>query len=153
MFRPRIDPCILLLLTTVAVASLLPARGIVAVECAHATTLAIGLLFFLSGARLSTRAAIAGLRHWRLHGLVLAFTFLVFPVLGLHLSAAGSRMDRDFYRGASRRRGTDHEARRAFSTLQRALERAARTSNGRMIRVNGDEPPDTVCTRILNAIT
>jgi len=50
MFRPRIDPCILLLLTTVAVASLLPARGIVAVECAHATTLAIGLLFFLSGA-------------------------------------------------------------------------------------------------------
>ena len=62
------NACILLLLTTVAVASLLPARGIVAVECAHATTLAIGLLFFLSGARLSTRAAIAGLRHWRLHG-------------------------------------------------------------------------------------
>jgi solute carrier family 10 (sodium/bile acid cotransporter), member 7 len=83
MFRPRLDPYILLLLTTVAVASLLPARGIVAAECRHATTLAIGLLFFLYGARLSTRAALAGLRHWRLHGLVLAFTFLVFPVLGL----------------------------------------------------------------------
>src|ERR1700704_1265144 len=83
MFRPRLDPYILLLLTTVAVASLLPARGIVAVECTHATTIAIGLLFFLYGARLSTRAALAGLRHWRLHGVVLAFTFVAFPVLGL----------------------------------------------------------------------
>ena len=83
MFRLWLDPYILLLLTTVAVASLLPARGIVAVEYTHATILAIGLLFFLYGARLSTRAAVAGLRHWRLHGLVLAFTFLVFPVLGL----------------------------------------------------------------------
>lgn len=83
MSRPRLDPYILLLLTTVGVASVLPARGIVAGDCTHATTLAIGLLFFLHGARLSTRAALAGLRHWRLHGLVLAFTFLVFPVLGL----------------------------------------------------------------------
>jgi sodium/bile acid cotransporter 7 len=83
MFRPRIDPYILLLLTTVGVASVLPARGIVADDCKLATTLAIGLLFFLYGARLSTRAALAGLRHWRLHGLVLAFTFLVFPALGL----------------------------------------------------------------------
>jgi sodium/bile acid cotransporter 7 len=83
MSRPRIDPYILLLLTTVGVATVLPARGIVAGDCKLATTLAIGLLFFLYGARLSTRAALAGLRHWRLHGLVLAFTFLVFPVLGL----------------------------------------------------------------------
>ncbi|MDT7792291.1 MAG: solute carrier family 10 (sodium/bile acid cotransporter), er 7 [Mycobacterium sp.] len=83
MFRPRIDPYILLLLTTVGVASVLPARGIVADDCKLATTLAIGLLFFLYGARLSTRAALSGLWHWRLHGLVLAFTFLVFPALGL----------------------------------------------------------------------
>jgi solute carrier family 10 (sodium/bile acid cotransporter), member 7 len=83
MFRLRFDPYILLLLTTVGVAALLPARGIVAVECRHATTIAIGLLFFLYGARLSTRAAVAGLRHWRLHVLVLTFTFLVFPLLGL----------------------------------------------------------------------
>jgi hypothetical protein len=34
-----------------------------------------------------------------------------------------------------------------------ALERAARTSNGRMIRVNGNSPPDTMCTRVFNAIT
>jgi sodium/bile acid cotransporter 7 len=83
MSRLRVDPYILLLLTTVGVASVLPARGIAAVECKYATTIAIGLLFFLYGARLSTRAALAGLRHWRLHGLVLAFTFLLFPLLGL----------------------------------------------------------------------
>ena len=81
MFRLRLDPYILLL-TTVAVASVLPARGIVAGDCKLATTLAIGLLFFLYGARLSTRAALAGLRHWRLHGLVLTFTFLVFRCWG-----------------------------------------------------------------------
>src|SRR6478735_10706343 len=83
MSRLRVDPYILLLLVTVGVASLLPARGIIALGVAHATTIAIGLLFFLYGARLSTRAALAGARHWRLHGLVLAFTFLVFPLLGL----------------------------------------------------------------------
>ena len=151
MFRPRIDPCILLLLTTVAVASLLPARGIVAVECAHATTLDIGLLFFLSGARLSTRAAIAGLRHWRLHGLVLAFTFLVFPVLGL-ICRRRVRMDRDFYRGASDEALITKFVERS-APYDAALEHAARTSNARMIRINGDEPPDTVCTPVLNAIT
>jgi sodium/bile acid cotransporter 7 len=83
MARLRLDPYILLLLVTVGIASLLPARGIVAVEFRHATTIAIGLLFFLYGARLSTRDALAGLRHWRLHGVILAFTFLVFPLLGL----------------------------------------------------------------------
>jgi sodium/bile acid cotransporter 7 len=83
MSRLRLDPYILLLLVTVGIASLLPARGIVAVECTHATAIAIGLLFFLYGARLSIHDALAGLRHWRLHGVILAFTFLVFPLLGL----------------------------------------------------------------------
>jgi sodium/bile acid cotransporter 7 len=83
MSRLRLDPYILLLLVTVGIASLLPARGIVAVDVTHATTIAIGLLFFLYGARLSTRAALAGARHWRLHGVILAFTFVFFPLLGL----------------------------------------------------------------------
>jgi solute carrier family 10 (sodium/bile acid cotransporter), member 7 len=83
MSRLRVDPYILLLLATVGVASLLPARGLVALGVTHATTIAIGLLFFLYGARLSTRAALAGARHWRLHGVILAFTFVFFPLLGL----------------------------------------------------------------------
>jgi sodium/bile acid cotransporter 7 len=83
MSRLRIDPYILALLVTVGVASLLPARGIWAVGFGHLTTVAIGFLFFLYGARLSTREALDGLRHWRLHGLVLACTYVLFPLLGL----------------------------------------------------------------------
>ncbi|AHI00738.1 bile acid:sodium symporter [Kutzneria viridogrisea] len=79
----RIDPYILALLATVGIASLLPARGVVATGFDYATTFAIGLLFFLYGARLSTREAIDGLKHWRLHGVVFASTFVLFPVLGL----------------------------------------------------------------------
>jgi solute carrier family 10 (sodium/bile acid cotransporter), member 7 len=83
MSRLRVDPYIVALLLTVAVASLLPASGAVATGLGQATTIAIGLLFFLYGARLSTREALDGLRHWRLHGLVFLATFVLFPVLGL----------------------------------------------------------------------
>jgi hypothetical protein len=50
---------------------------------ADATTIAIGLLFFRYGARLSTAEAIEGLRQWRLHSVVLASTYVLFPILGL----------------------------------------------------------------------
>ena len=83
MSRLRVDPYIVALLLTVAVASLLPASGAVATGFGLATTIAIGLLFFLYGARLSTREAIEGLKHWRLHGLVFLATFALFPLLGL----------------------------------------------------------------------
>ncbi|WAU84024.1 bile acid:sodium symporter [Streptomyces sp. Qhu-G9] len=78
-----IDPYILLLLGTVGLAALLPARGTGADVASGASTAAIAFLFFLYGARLSTREAMDGVRHWRLHVTVLACTFLVFPLLGL----------------------------------------------------------------------
>ncbi|MGV9453480.1 bile acid:sodium symporter family protein [Streptomyces sp. NPDC003635] len=78
-----IDPYLLLLLGTVGLAALVPARGTGADVASGASTAAIALLFFLYGARLSTREALDGLRHWRLHITVLACTFLVFPLLGL----------------------------------------------------------------------
>ncbi|MFD8805088.1 bile acid:sodium symporter family protein [Streptomyces sp. NPDC059597] len=81
--RLPVDPYILLLLATVGVAALLPARGTGAAVASGASTAAIAFLFFLYGARLSTREALDGLRHWRLHLTVLACTFLVFPLLGL----------------------------------------------------------------------
>ncbi|MET9775905.1 bile acid:sodium symporter family protein [Streptomyces sp. NPDC006367] len=81
--RIPIDPYILLLLGTVGLAALLPARGTGADVASGASTLAIAFLFFLYGARLSTREALDGLRHWRLHVTVLACTFVVFPLLGL----------------------------------------------------------------------
>ncbi|MFE6622511.1 bile acid:sodium symporter family protein [Streptomyces sp. NPDC057740] len=78
-----IDPYILLLLGTVGLAALLPARGTASDVASGASTAAIAFLFFLYGARLSTREAMDGLKHWRLHVTVLACTFVVFPLLGL----------------------------------------------------------------------
>jgi len=85
MVRPRFlpDNFTLLLVTTVLVASLLPARGQVAVSFNLITTLAIGLLFFLHGAKLSREAVVQGALHWRLHLTVLLATFVLFPLLGL----------------------------------------------------------------------
>ncbi|MFE9257026.1 bile acid:sodium symporter family protein [Streptomyces sp. NPDC006879] len=98
--RLPVDPYLLALLGTVALAALLPARGGAAVAADAATTGAVALLFFLYGARLSSREALDGLRHWRLHLTVLAATFLVFPLLGL---AAGALVPQlltpDLYRG------------------------------------------------------
>lgn len=81
--RLPIDPYVLLLLATVGFAALLPARGTAAEVASGASTVAIAFLFFLYGARLSTREAVDGLKHWRLHITVLACTFVVFPLLGL----------------------------------------------------------------------
>ncbi|MFE9772109.1 bile acid:sodium symporter family protein [Streptomyces sp. NPDC005931] len=81
--RIPVDPYLLLLLGTVGLATLFPARGTGADVASGASTAAIALLFFLYGARLSTREALDGLRHWRLHLTVLACTFVLFPLLGL----------------------------------------------------------------------
>ncbi|UGQ15265.1 bile acid:sodium symporter [Yinghuangia sp. ASG 101] len=83
MRRLPIDPYIAALLGTVALAAALPARDTAATALDGAADAAIGLLFFLYGARLSTHEAVAGLRHWRLHLTVLTCTFVVFPALGL----------------------------------------------------------------------
>ncbi|MFG2638686.1 bile acid:sodium symporter family protein [Streptomyces sp. NPDC048362] len=80
-----IDPYIVLLLGTVGLAALLPARGAAADVASGASTAAIAFLFFLYGARLSTREALDGLKHWRLHLTVLICTFVLFPVFGLAL--------------------------------------------------------------------
>ncbi|WP_225826056.1 bile acid:sodium symporter family protein [Streptomyces naphthomycinicus] len=81
--RMPIDPYIVLLLGTVGLAALLPARGTAADVTSGASTAAIAFLFFLYGARLSTREALDGLKHWRLHLTVLICTFVVFPLFGL----------------------------------------------------------------------
>jgi sodium/bile acid cotransporter 7 len=81
------DRFILSLLATVALASFLPATGVMAPIVGWASDIAIGLLFFLHGARLSREAVVGGLTQPKLHGAVLASTFLVFPLLGLALQA------------------------------------------------------------------
>ncbi|MGX1880745.1 bile acid:sodium symporter family protein [Streptomyces sp. NPDC055287] len=78
-----VDPYILLLIGTVVLATVLPASGAAADAVGGASAGAVALLFFLYGARLSTREALDGLRHWRLHLTVLLCTFALFPLLGL----------------------------------------------------------------------
>jgi solute carrier family 10 (sodium/bile acid cotransporter), member 7 len=86
--RLSIDPYIAAIVGTVAVASVLPAHGVGAPIAAGATNVAIALLFFLYGARLSPQAALAGAKHWRLHLVIFLSTFVLFPALGLALRAA-----------------------------------------------------------------
>lgn len=87
MTRPRFlpDNFTLTLIGVVVLASLLPASGQVAVGFGWLTNLAIALLFFLHGAKLSRESIIAGAGHWRLHLLVFSLTFILFPLIGLAL--------------------------------------------------------------------
>jgi sodium/bile acid cotransporter 7 len=86
-FRLPVDGYTLALVGMVALAALVPARGVGAVVTGYATYLAVALLFFLYGARLSPQAVLAGVMHWRLQGLVFLSTYLMFPLLGLALTA------------------------------------------------------------------
>ncbi|MES2759350.1 MAG: bile acid:sodium symporter family protein [Pseudomonadota bacterium] len=73
------------LLLAMVAATFWPASGAGARVLGDVTTGAIGALFFLHGAKLSGAAVRAGFGHWRLHLLVLACTFVMFPLLGLLL--------------------------------------------------------------------
>jgi sodium/bile acid cotransporter 7 len=81
--RLALDAYTVALMGMVLLASLLPASGGAAVALGHVTTIAIGILFFLHGAKLSREAIVAGITHWRLHLLVLAATFVMFPLMGV----------------------------------------------------------------------
>ncbi|OEY67651.1 bile acid:sodium symporter family protein [Marinobacter sp. X15-166B] len=83
--RLLFDNFTLVLLAVVAAATLLPAHGQGAVFFEGLTVAAIALLFFMHGAKLSRQAIIDGATHWRLHLLVFACTFVMFPLLGLVL--------------------------------------------------------------------
>lgn len=85
--RLRPDGYILLILGMVVLASVLPARGQARPVLDIAVSLGIGIVFFLHGARLSRQAVIAGATQWRLHALILASTFVLFPALTLGASA------------------------------------------------------------------
>ena len=73
------------LVVTVVLASFFPVSGGFVLPFARLTHLAIALLFFMHGAKLSREAVIAGMTHWRLHLVVFASTFVFFPILGVLL--------------------------------------------------------------------
>lgn len=84
--RLRVDWYLVLIITMGVAATLAPARGEAAVWLGWISKFAIGLVFFLHGARLSREAVVRGLTHWRLHLLILGATFLLFPTLCVAIS-------------------------------------------------------------------
>lgn len=87
MTRPRYlpDNFTLSLVGVVILASLFPCPAVAQNGLSIVTNIAIFLLFFLHGAKLSREALIASLLHWRLHVLILLSTFVLYPLLGLAL--------------------------------------------------------------------
>jgi sodium/bile acid cotransporter 7 len=87
MKRPRFlpDNFTLAMIVTVIAASFFPCHGQGEIIFNNITHVAVSLLFFLHGAKLSREAVIAGITHWRLHLLVMLCTFALFPLLGLLL--------------------------------------------------------------------
>jgi len=80
------EPFVLVLLGTLALASLLPVSGRAAEIFGVLTDVGIMLLFFLHGAKLPREAIMDGAKNWRLHLAVLSVTFFVFPLFGLGIA-------------------------------------------------------------------
>lgn len=95
----NLDPLIVLIILAVIIAIIAPASGTFAEWFSFATKIAIAILFFLYGARLSTREALDGLKNWKLHLTILAFTFVVFPVIGLLLRPLDNLIGEELYLG------------------------------------------------------
>lgn len=84
--RIRLDPYLMLLIGTVALAALLPATGTATGIVDLAVNLAVALLFLLYGARLKPDAIWSGLSNWRLQSLIFASTYILFPIIGIATS-------------------------------------------------------------------
>jgi sodium/bile acid cotransporter 7 len=98
--RLRPDGFLLAIVASAILASFLPARGLGMTLLHGASTVAIFLLFFLYGARIAPREALRGLAHWRLHLTILAFTFVLFPLIGIALRPlSGTLVSPQLYAG------------------------------------------------------
>ncbi|MGO4957548.1 bile acid:sodium symporter family protein [Luteococcus sp. Sow4_B9] len=97
---PKPDYFLLAIITAAVVATVLPATGPLVPVVSWASKIMIAILFFLYGARLSPHEALQGLKHWRLHSVILAFTYVVFPLVGLAMAVLVPRvLSPELYRG------------------------------------------------------
>lgn len=74
------------LLATVVLAILFPLSGQALELIGYVSIVAIVALFFVHGARLSRQAVRRSFLQFRLHLVIIAFTFLAFPLIGLGLT-------------------------------------------------------------------
>jgi sodium/bile acid cotransporter 7 len=97
---PKPDMFTLMLISTVALASVLPAQGGFVPVVDVVGRASIILLFFLHGAVLSTDAVKDALGQWKVQLLILVSTFALFPVIGLLLGPlSGRAIDSSLYTG------------------------------------------------------
>lgn len=82
------------MLSAVALATAAPGVGRSGgpLHAESATTVGVFVVFFLHGVHLSPASLRAGASRWRLHLFVQAFTFAVFPLLGVGLRAAAGHL-------------------------------------------------------------
>lgn len=80
------DTFILALVATLLAATFFPASGVAAEVVSTLAGAAVVVLFFFVGCKLPSRAILDAVIHWRLHAVILASTFVAFPImiLGLH---------------------------------------------------------------------
>ncbi|WP_071128313.1 bile acid:sodium symporter family protein [Varibaculum massiliense] len=81
--RSLLDPFILSILVILVLGILIPVPAVVVSTLGYLGNALIVLLFFLYGARLSTKEIWEGLKNWRLQGAVALSTFVLFPLLGM----------------------------------------------------------------------
>lgn len=84
----RLDRFTTGLVMSVLLGIFLPCGGEAEAFFKMATNVAIMLLFFLYGVKLSRESVIEGLLHWRLQSMVVLFTFVFFPAMALLLRPA-----------------------------------------------------------------
>lgn len=96
-YRP--DFLIVLIILGVIIALIAPVSGTSKEVADVVVKIAIAFLFFLYGARLSREEAFKGLMHWRLHLLIIFFTFVFFPLIGVALTPLRSLVGDDMFMG------------------------------------------------------
>lgn len=88
MFKRLIpDPFVLVLISTLLLATFLPVQGQFAIAVSWLANITIVMLFFFHGAKLARSSVMAGVTHWRMHLVILGCTFLMFPLLGFLVSS------------------------------------------------------------------
>ena len=96
----RPDTFLLMIVAMAIVGTLLPVHGVGVTIGTWVSRVMVACLFFLYGTRLQRAETIAGLKHWRLHAVILACTFVLFPVIGLALAPLSPGLiSPELYRG------------------------------------------------------
>ncbi|MXP50857.1 bile acid:sodium symporter family protein [Pantoea sp. SoEX] len=97
----KIDSMIIKILTVVLLASFIPLKGNFINLFKYLTIVAISVLFFMHGAKLSRKKIILGSSNWQLHLWILCSTFILFPLIGFiliccHLMNISPEIDKGF---------------------------------------------------------